>query len=86
MNGSANRILKTQEDVPDGFLNSLLADQGFDAGVIQSFCHHVNFFASAEAGEEWVAEREGAFLLTVDEAFRLGELWNQHRLGVTADA
>jgi alkylmercury lyase len=71
---------------PEGAVVSMLVPaDGFDADLIQSFCHHVHFFASPEAGEDWIAEREDAFLLTVDEAFRLGELWNQRRLGVTAD-
>ena len=73
---------------PEGAVVSMLMPaDGFDADVIQSFCHHVHFFASREAGEQWIGEREGddAFLLTVDEAFHLGELWNRHRLGVTAD-
>ncbi len=71
---------------PEGAVVSMLVPvDDFDADVIRSFCHHVHFFATPEAGEQWVADREGAFLLTVDEAFRLGELWNRHRLGVTAD-
>ena len=71
---------------PEGAVVSMLMPaDGLDADVIQSFCHHVHFFASRETGEQWVAERSGAFLLTVDEAFHLGELWNRHRLGVTAD-
>jgi alkylmercury lyase len=72
---------------PEGTVVSMLmpADD-FDADVIQSFCHHVHFFATREAGEQWVAGREGAFLLTVPEAFRLGELWNRHRSGVATGA
>jgi hypothetical protein len=37
----------------------LTPDQGFDADVIQSFCHFVHFFASREAGETWTAEHPG---------------------------
>ena len=70
---------------PEGAVVSMLVPaDGFDADVIQSFCHHVHFFASREAGEQWIDGREGAFLLTVPEAFQLGELWNRRRLGVGA--
>lgn len=67
---------------PRGAVVSMLMPAGgFDVDVIQSFCHHVHFIASREAGERWLADREDAFLLSVPEAFRLGELWNRHRFG-----
>jgi hypothetical protein len=36
--------------------------------VVQSFCHYVWFFASAESGRRWVEEHPGTFLLDVEEA------------------
>jgi alkylmercury lyase len=40
-----------------------------------TFCHHVHFFASLQAAQEWVAisEQEIA-ILTIEEAFELGRL------------
>ena len=54
----------------------LLPNRDFDADVIQSFCHFVHFFASAEAGQDWTAEHPGTFLLSLEEAFELGRLVN----------
>lgn len=73
-----------EELSPQGAVVSMLVpERGFGADVIESFCHHVHFFADREAGERWRAGRDGddAFLLTVDEAFRLGQLWTGHWLG-----
>lgn len=71
-------------DPIDTRVSMLAPASGFEANVLQTFCHHVHFFASPEAGERWLAERndDEAFLLTVPEAFRLGQLWNAHRFGV----
>jgi hypothetical protein len=44
---------------PDGVVSFLLPDRDFDADIIQSFCHFVYFFASAEAGEAWTAQHPG---------------------------
>jgi hypothetical protein len=46
----------------------LRPDAPFDAGVIQSFCHFVHFFASSQAGERWGAAHPGTFLLTLGQA------------------
>ncbi len=59
----------------------LVPGTGFDSGVIQSFCHFVHFFVSEEAGTTWTAEHVGTFLLSVDEAFRLGRLTNRAAFG-----
>lgn len=40
--------------------------------LISSFCHFVLFFASEDAGERWVSEHPGTFLLSVEEAFEVG--------------
>ncbi len=40
--------------------------------LISSFCHFVLFFASEDAGRQWVSEHSGTFLLSVEEAFELG--------------
>lgn len=60
----------------DAVVSFLVPDGGFDADVIQSFCHFVHFFASREAGEAWTAEHPGTFLLSLEDAFELGRLVN----------
>ncbi len=47
-----------------------------------SFCHHIFFFASAEAGSAWAAKHEGdTLLLTLEEAFALGKRFNAVQFG-----
>lgn len=59
----------------------LTPDRSFDRNVIVNFCHFVHFFRTAEAGTEWIAQRPGTFLLTVEEAFSLGQLTNTRNFG-----
>lgn len=71
----------------DAMVSMLAPADGLDADVIEAFCHHVHFFASPEAGERWLSDRDDdAFLLTVAHAYRLGELWNEHRFGKAVPA
>lgn len=84
--GEPISLLVTPEGVEDlapagALVSMLMPADGFDADVIVNFCHHVHFFASHAAGERWVEDRDGAFLMSVPEAFRLGRLWNEHRFG-----
>ncbi len=40
-----------------------------------TFCHHIHFFASPQAAQEWVAAQEQEIaILTIEEAFGLGRL------------
>lgn len=59
---------------PEGTVVSMVIPDGpFGYDIVQSFCHSVRFFASRESGERWAADREGAALLSVDEAFEIGQ-------------
>jgi alkylmercury lyase len=49
--------------------------------VIRSFCHFVHFFASEQAGRQWTIARDGAFLLSVADAYQLGRLTNRAAFG-----
>jgi alkylmercury lyase len=60
----------------DTVISFLLPEGEFDARVIQRFCHFVHFFATRTAGERWSGEHPGTFLLSVEDAYRLGELTN----------
>jgi alkylmercury lyase len=62
---------------PGAVVSFLQPDGPFDAGVVQSFCHFVHFFASRQAGEQWVREHPGTFLLTLGEASDLAARVNQ---------
>jgi alkylmercury lyase len=62
---------------PEAVVSFLLPDGPFDSGVIESFCHFVHFFASRQAGEQWVAGHPGTFLLTLGEAADLAARGNR---------
>ncbi len=66
---------------PDTVVSFLLPETEFDADVIQRFCHFVHFFASPEDGERWTAQHPGTFLLSVDDAYSLGQLTNRAAFG-----
>ena len=66
---------------PDTVVSFLLPETEFDAEVIQRFCHFVHFFASPEDGERWTAQHPGTFLLSVDDAYSLGQLTNRAAFG-----
>jgi hypothetical protein len=42
--------------------------------VWSQFCHQVYFFATQAEAEEWAKDRENIEILSVAEAFELGEL------------
>ncbi len=62
---------------PAGIVVSFLSpERAFDADVITSFCHFVHFFVSEESGAQWTATHKGTFLLSLEEAFTLGQMTN----------
>ena len=62
-----------KEIEPAGAVISFLQpDRPFDHDVILSFCHHILFFTSEEAGEQWIGDRDDAFLLSLEQGFELG--------------
>ena len=66
---------------PDQIMVSFLVpDEGeLKENITTSFCHYVFFFHSQEAGEHWMAEHPGTFLLSLDEAFAVGKKMNAAR-------
>jgi len=47
--------------------------------IIGSFCHFVFFFESYTAGSEWISRRTEKFAqLSIEEAFRLGQKFNDY--------
>ncbi len=47
--------------------------------VTVSFCHFVHFLRDRDAGLRWISQHDGAFLLTLDQAFDLGRKVNRAR-------
>ena len=67
----------TETSHPEAAVSFLTPNGPFDSGVIESFCHFVHFFASRQAGEQWVAGHPGTFLLTLGEAADLAARANR---------
>ena len=67
---------------PAGMAVSLVLPQEA-ADVRQSFCCHVHFFASVPTAEDWASKHqglEGLAIVSVHEAFGLGQEFNRHLL------
>lgn len=58
------------ETVVVSFLLPREAD--IEKSVIESFCCYVHFLVSPEAGEKWVSQRPGTFLLSLSDAWEIG--------------
>lgn len=50
------------------------------ANVRQSFCCHVHFFASALAAKDWASKHQGVEIVSVQDAFGLGQELDRHLL------
>lgn len=48
-----------------------------DADIVNSFCHYVHFFADEQVAAEWAGQHEGAFIVSVEDAFRAARAKNQ---------
>lgn len=66
---------------PETVVSFLSPQQPWADDVITTFCHYVLFFASPEAGRQWVEGHPGTFLLNPGDAFELGRRFNAVRLG-----
>ncbi len=65
---------RVEEVVPEETVVSMLApDADFDDTVVLRFCHFVHFFTSAQDARPWLAAHPKTFLLSVSEAFELGQ-------------
>lgn len=72
---------------PAGAVISFMRPDGpFDADVVRSFCHHVRFFASAEAADEWTAQHASTFVMSIADGFELGRLVNRANFGAALAA
>lgn len=63
---------------PAGAVVSMVVpDAPFGFDVIESFCSRVFFFASEATGAKWAGEHPGTTILSVDEAFKVGQVATQ---------
>ena len=63
---------------PDSVVLSFLTPERtrIEENVVAHFCHYVHFFASTADGERWTAQHPGTFLMSLDDAWRLGQRKN----------
>lgn len=52
-----------------------------ERNLIETFCCHVHFFATPQAGKSWVAGRPGTFVLSLDDAWQIGIRKNAAQYG-----
>jgi len=83
--GETIRLTITPEGVtskhPESAAISIVIPQPTTSGlesveeIWMTFCHHIHFFSSPQAAQEWVAARgQKIAILTIEEAFELGRL------------
>ncbi len=63
---------------PAGAVMSFLVPDSSDAkdNIVAYFCHFVYFFESMDAGVAWTAQTPDTFLLSIDDAYKLGKMIN----------
>lgn len=49
--------------------------------IQSNFCYYVNFFPSAKIGEQWVQQHSKTYLISIEEAFKIGQIKNQAQFG-----
>lgn len=49
--------------------------------IQSNFCHYINFFPSTEIGHEWIKEHSKTYIISIEEAFKIGQLKNQAQFG-----
>ncbi len=79
------RLAMTLEGItelsPPASVISLVIPDGSVADCRRTaFCNHGHFFASAEAGATWLHDHPNGIILSIADAYRLGQLLASHRL------
>ena len=64
---------------PKEAVMSLVAPEASKAqeNVIEHFCCYVHFFSSDQAGAKWISENQGKTLISVNEAYVIGQKFNR---------
>lgn len=73
---------RVQAAAPRGTVVSMLEPrEDMLADVVTRLCRYIHFFASAASGRAWIAKHPGTVLLSLEDAFELGQRTNQMRYG-----
>ncbi len=64
---------------PSGAVMSLITpeESKLRENVLLNFCHFVNFLNSTEAANNWISERPETFIVSIEEAYYLGQKKNE---------
>lgn len=69
---------RVESVMPDQTVVSMLVpESAFDEDVVTSFCHYIHFLSSKPAADLWIARHPSTFLLSVEQAFELGQITNR---------
>ena len=64
----------------DAVMSFIIPDENdLRENITANFCHFVYFFRSFKDGEAWISRHDGTFLLSLEEAFKVGQLVNATR-------
>lgn len=74
----------TDVSPPGTVLSFLLPGSRFGDYTVASFCSFIHYFYSPEAAEEWIAERLGTFVISIEDGFDIGRRTNADRWGTPA--
>jgi alkylmercury lyase len=72
--------IRTVDPAPT-VLSFLRPERKWADDIITTFCHHVLFLDSPDAGARWLSDRPKGFLLDLDDGFELGRRVIQARFG-----
>ena len=64
---------------PSGAVISLITpeESKLRENVLVNFCHYVHFFNSTESANNWISERPEIFIISIEEAYYLGQKKNE---------
>lgn len=63
-----------------GLVLSFTFVDDWTSDVIASFCHFVHYFTDDTSARAWTARHPDTFVLSVDDAIRLGQVWGRLEL------
>ena len=69
---------------PSGTVVSFLTPERaqVEKDIIHSFCCHVNFLSSADAAREWLSQHPNTLVLSVEEAWKVGQMCVEARFPI----
>jgi alkylmercury lyase len=65
----------------EAVISFVLPGTRFREDTIASFCNFIHYFASPRAAAEWTAERPDTFVLSIEQAFKIGRHTNAAQWG-----